>query len=60
MCLACGSAWRVDPRVTHNDMVPLEQLVRAQVHPPALAGAVLKVQSFCIGRALAPAVDHSH
>ena len=41
MFIACGSAWRADPR-----------LVQAQVHPPARA--VLKVPSFCIGRAFLP------
>ena len=43
MVIACGSAWRVAPRLV---------TVQAQVHPPA--GAQCEVPSFCIGRAFAP------
>jgi len=43
MCLACGSGWRVDPRLAR---------ARAQVHPPLSRRC--KVASFCIGRSLAP------
>jgi len=47
MCLACGSGWRVDPR-----------LVKAQVRPPLSRRC--KVPSFSVYRTVPCAVDHSH
>jgi hypothetical protein len=48
MFIACGSAWRADPRVTHG-------LCR----PKSTHQQPCKFPSFCIGRAFG-AVDHSH
>ena len=41
MVIACGSAWRADPRVTHGWCRP---------SPPTSARC--RVPSFCIGRAI--------
>ena len=48
MFIACGSAWRADPRVTHGWCRP------RSTHQHALQGPVVG------GRTVACAVDHSH
>ena len=43
MLIACGSAWRADPRVTHG-----------WCRPKSTHQQACKVPSFCIGRAFLP------